>query len=87
VAVSHITTSLGLSIRKACLLVDLSRTVYGYKPAGRLRDECLNTNWLLSLKHARDIIEDWRKDYNTVRPHNALGGLAPEEFMVKAGNF
>jgi putative transposase len=54
---------------------------------GRLRDECLNTNWFLSLRHARDIIEDWRIDYNTVRPHSALGRLAPEEFMVKAGNF
>lgn len=54
---------------------------------GRLRDECLNTNWFLSLKHAKDIIEDWRKDYNTVRPHSSLGGLAPEQFMVKAGNF
>jgi putative transposase len=52
---------------------------------GRLRDECLNTNWFLSLKHARDTIEDWRKDYNTVRPHSALGGLAPEEFMALAG--
>jgi putative transposase len=54
---------------------------------GRLRDECLNTNWFLSLRHARDVIEDWRMDYNTVRPHSALGGLTPEEFMVKAGNF
>jgi putative transposase len=54
---------------------------------GRLRDECLNTSWFLSLRHARDIIEDWRMDYNTVRPHSALGGLAPKEFMVKAGNF
>lgn len=53
---------------------------------GRLRDECLNTNWFLSLKHARHIIEDWRKDYNTVRPHSALGGLAPEEFTALAGN-
>ena len=53
---------------------------------GRLRDECLNTNWFLSLKHARDVIEDWRKDYNTVRPHSALGGLAPEEFMGLDGN-
>lgn len=53
---------------------------------GRLRDECLNTNWFLSLRHARDIIEDWRKDYNSIRPHSALGGLAPEEFMQLAGN-
>ena len=54
---------------------------------GRLRDECLNTNWFLHFKLARDIIEDWRKDYNTVRPHSSLGGLAPEEFRVKVGNF
>jgi putative transposase len=31
---------------------------------GRLRDECLNENWFLSLKHAREVIEAWRKDYN-----------------------
>ncbi len=52
---------------------------------GRLRDECLNTNWFLSVKHARDIIENWRKDYNTVRPHSALGGLAPQEFIELDG--
>ena len=53
---------------------------------GRLRDECLNINWFLSLKHAREMIEDWRKDYNTVRPHSALGGRAPQEFMALDGN-
>ena len=52
---------------------------------GRLRDECLNTNWFLSVKHARDVIESWRKDYNTVRPHSSLGGLAPREFIELAG--
>jgi len=53
---------------------------------GRLRDECLNTNWFMSLKHARAIIESWRKDYHTVRPHSSLGGLAPREFMELDGN-
>jgi putative transposase len=53
---------------------------------GRLRDECLNINWFLSLKHAREVIEVWRKDYNTVRPHSSLGGLAPQEFMKLDGN-
>ena len=52
---------------------------------GRLRDECLNTNWFLSIKHAREIIESWRKDYNTVRPHGALGWLAPLQFMELDG--
>lgn len=48
---------------------------------GRFRDECLNENWFLTLGHARDIIERWRIDYNTVRPHSSLDYLTPEEFM------
>jgi putative transposase len=52
---------------------------------GRLCDECLNTNWFLSVKHAREIIENWRKDYNTVRLHSTLGGLAPQKFVELAG--
>jgi putative transposase len=51
----------------------------------RLRDECLNTNWFQTLKQARDVIETWRMDYNTVRPHSSLGGLSPQEFVVAAG--
>ena len=46
-----------------------------------LHDECLNDNWFLSVRHAREVIEAWRKDYNTVRPHSSLGGLAPQEFI------
>ncbi|VXC91936.1 conserved hypothetical protein [Oceanicaulis sp. 350] len=44
---------------------------------GRLRDECLNEHLFSSLREARSLIEDWRIDYNTERPHTALGGLAP----------
>ena len=44
---------------------------------GRLRDECLNERLFHSLGDARRIIEAWRIDYNTTRPHTALGGLAP----------
>jgi len=47
---------------------------------GRLRDECLNTNWFMNLKHAREIIEDWRKDYNDVRPHSSLNDMTPVEY-------
>jgi putative transposase len=36
---------------------------YAESLIGRLRDECLNENWFMNLKHARDIIEDWRRDY------------------------
>ena len=47
---------------------------------GRLRDECLNTNWFMNLKHAREVIEDWRKDYNEVRPHSSLNHRTPVEY-------
>jgi putative transposase len=46
---------------------------------GRLRDECLNEHWFLSLGDARQIIEAWRQDYNHARPHSALGYRTPEE--------
>jgi putative transposase len=52
---------------------------------GRLRDECLNENWFLSLKHAREIIETWRKDYNEARPHGSLEGLTPQEYLENNG--
>jgi putative transposase len=53
---------------------------------GRLRDECLNENWFMSLRHARDIIETWRVDYNEFRPHSSLAGLTPREFAaINAG--
>ena len=47
---------------------------------GRFRDECLNENWFLDLDDARCIIEAWRVDYNTNRPHSALVYATPEEF-------
>jgi len=47
---------------------------------GRLRDECLNEHLFPSLAAARRIIEAWRTDYNTARPHGSLGGLASSEF-------
>src|SRR5918993_106765 len=43
----------------------------------RLRAECLNASWFLSLADARRCIEEWRIDYNEDRPHLALGGLTP----------
>jgi len=50
---------------------------------GRLRDECLDTHWFLSLEDARSKIEAWRRDYNASRPHSALGQLTPLEFAVQ----
>ena len=44
---------------------------------GRLRDECLNEHWFVSLAHARTVIEAWRLEYNDERPERSLGGLTP----------
>jgi putative transposase len=44
---------------------------------GRLRDELLNETLFTSLAHARIALAAWKLDYNTVRPHSAIGNLAP----------
>jgi putative transposase len=44
---------------------------------GRFRDECLDQHWFASLEEARQTIEAWRIDYNTERPHRALGQQTP----------
>lgn len=51
---------------------------------GRFRQECLNENWFLSLKDAREKVESWRNNYNGERAHSALGNLSPREFDVLA---
>jgi putative transposase len=53
---------------------------------GKFREECLNEHWFLTLDDARDTIENWRIDYNQVRPHSALGYLTPEEFATGYAN-
>jgi putative transposase len=47
---------------------------------GRFRDECLNEHWFVSLRHARRLVEEWRLEYNTERPHSSLGYLTPGQF-------
>jgi putative transposase len=50
---------------------------------GKLRDECLNETLFGSLAEARSTLEEWQEDYNTHRPHSALGNLTPREFAEK----
>ena len=50
---------------------------------GRFRDECLNEHLFGSLSAARRIIEAWRTDYNTTRPHTSLNGLTPAAFATR----
>ena len=49
---------------------------------GRFREECLNLHWFTSIGEAREIIEEWRIDYNTERPHSSLKYQTPEEFAA-----
>jgi putative transposase len=49
---------------------------------GKCRDECLNQNCWVDLRHAREVIEAWRVDYNTVRLHSSLRYLTPAEFAA-----
>jgi putative transposase len=53
---------------------------------GSFRDECLNTNWFLSLEDAREKIEAWRIEYNNFRPHSSLGNMTPAEYAAEYGS-
>ena len=37
-----------------------------------------------NYRHAREIIEEWRIDYNLKRPHTSLNGLTPNEFATRS---
>ena len=51
---------------------------------GKLRDELLNGEVFTTLLEARVLIEQWRKEYNQVRPHSALGYRAPAPEAIPA---
>jgi len=50
---------------------------------GRLRQECLNAHWFLSVADAQRKVDAWRWDYNHRRPHSSLGGQVPAEFAQR----
>ena len=54
---------------------------------GWFRDECLNINWFISVNHAREVIEEWRRDYKEARPHSSLKGITPKEYAETAAGF
>lgn len=51
---------------------------------GRFRNERLNERTFCGLHMAPRIIEAWRVDYNTRRPHTSLRGLTPDEFATRS---
>src|SRR6516162_4964941 len=53
---------------------------------GKLRAECLNAHWFLCLDEARRKCEAWRRDYNEIRPHSAIGNQVPAMLHRSTGN-
>jgi putative transposase len=50
---------------------------------GRLREECLDQHWFESLEEARQVLERYRIEYNTQRPHSSLKDRTPAEYLVE----
>ena len=48
-----------------------------------LKMQCLNEHWFITMAQARKVIELWRIEYNTERPHSSIGNLTPEEYAEK----
>ena len=51
---------------------------------GKFRDECLSMQWFKNRTDAKILIEDFRRDYNAVRPHSSLNMLTPMEFKKQS---
>jgi Integrase core domain len=52
---------------------------------GRLRDECLNVEWFVSLQDAQGTLSRWRLHYNHRRPHSALNDRSSAKFAMQYG--
>ena len=45
-----------------------------------VRRECLSQHWFIDLKDAQEVLDRWRLDYNTVRPHGSLQRSTPAQY-------
>ena len=52
---------------------------------GKLRDELLDREIFYTLKEAKVLVEEWRREYNTLRPHSALGYRPPAPEVIMPG--
>jgi putative transposase len=50
---------------------------------GKFRDECLGMQWFKNRLDAKILIEQFRREYNEVRPHSSLANLTPVEFKQR----
>lgn len=53
---------------------------------GTLRTECLNLEWFKGMAELNNRLQEWWRDYNSVRPHSSIGHLTPDEFEQKNKN-
>ena len=53
---------------------------------GKVRAECIDQNWFLSLADARLKCEAFRHEYNNSRPHSSIGNITPAEYMKSIGD-
>ncbi len=51
----------------------------------KLRSECLNAHWFMSLADAQEKLETWRRHYNEDRPHSAIGYNVPIALHYSGG--
>jgi len=51
----------------------------------RVRAECMNEHWFLTLADAREKMEAWRSYYNEDRPHGAIGHKPPISLHIPGG--
>ncbi len=88
---SFISKEVDLSAYQRGVTLDFSRpgkptdNAYSESLNGKFRAECLNANWFLSVDEARRKCEAWRRDYNTVRPHSAIGNQVPALLHLSVG--
>jgi len=54
---------------------------------GKLRDELLNGEIFYTLKEAQVLIEGWRREYNTIRPHSSLGYKPPAPEALQPSSY
>ena len=71
---------------KRCIRSSLKPTESAFIEAfnARLRAECLNAHWFLSLAVAAEKLEAWRRDYNDQRQHGAIGNKVLAVLMISA---
>jgi putative transposase len=49
---------------------------------GTFREDVLDAYLFSSIQEAQAITQDWLEEYNAIRPHSALGGLTPFQYLL-----